>query len=46
MRWFYQQYADIRFKLTDLQIAQFLGISLRWYNHNKNNPKLEWKDSK
>lgn len=41
IRWFHHRYADIRFKLTDLQIAQFLGITLRWYNQNKNNPILE-----
>ncbi len=41
IRWFHHRYTDIRFKLTDLQIAQFLGITLRWYNQNKNNPILE-----
>lgn len=41
IRWFHHLYAGIRFKLTDLQIAQFLGITLRWYNQNKNNPSLE-----
>lgn len=40
MHWFHQQYADVRFKLTDLQISQFLGITVRWYNQNKNDPRL------
>lgn len=40
IHWFHQQYADVRFKLTDLQISQFLGITLRWYNQNKNHPLL------
>ncbi|MFD2904433.1 hypothetical protein [Sphingobacterium anhuiense] len=34
--WFHLQYSSVRYKLTDQQIAQFLGITVRWYNKNKN----------
>lgn len=36
IQWFHLHYSSIRFKLTDQQIAQFLGITIRWYNRNKN----------
>jgi len=41
IQWFHRHYASVRFKLTDQQIAQYLGITLRWYNKNKNDPTLE-----
>ncbi|MEJ5145092.1 hypothetical protein [Sphingobacterium sp. MYb388] len=34
--WFHHYYSSVRYKLTDQQIAQFLGITVRWYNKNKN----------